>query len=384
MIKKIRVQNFKCFLDSTIEFNHLTILAGSNAVGKSSLIQSLLLIRQTIETLGTTFLRKDIPKLSSQELIEVPLNGNFGLNLGDSSQVLSSSADSEYISFIINGTMPFKFLVSKESHDTVIMFEDSPKLFDDDLSILQNEFHYLNAERLGPRVAQDIVNQRFSSTGTKGEYTGLTLSTNHLFRVDEKRRFESKKTTVPNLNKQVEYWLDFVIPGIEVSTKIYHEIGRVGFYLRRTYSDTSPLNPNNVGFGVSYVLPIIVSGLLAQNGCLLIVENPEAHLHPSGQSKIGQFLAKVANSGVQIIVETHSEHVINGIRIACLKNTISNKLISINYFSMEEKSRTSNVEHLTLNEFGDLSYWPNGFFDQEEKDLAEIFESRMKESTKDV
>ena len=372
MIKNVTIKNFKCFLDNSISFNGLTVLAGSNAVGKSTIIQALLLVRQTIDKLKTDYKPFDF---------EIQLNGEYLLNLGDTSQVLSSAATSEEIIFILNdktnNKMAFYYSMSKEKSELVLKFNNSEMVHQNQsLSIYNNQFHYLNAERLGPRVIQSVVNQKFANTGFQGEYTGCTLANNTDYKIDKERRFNSAKLTVPNLNKQVEYWLNYIVPGIEITTALYHEINMVGYHLRRSYSDTKPLNPNNVGFGISYVLPIIVSGLIAEKGCLLIVENPEAHLHPSGQSRIGQFLAQIASSGVQVLIETHSEHVINGIRIATLKKCIPNDLISINFFNINEKSKSPEIQHLTIDENAGLSDWPYGFFDQEERDLAYIFEGR--------
>ena len=104
---------------------------------------------------------------------------------------------------------------------------------------------------------------------------------------------------------------------------------------------------------------------------MFIVENPEAHLHPSGQSRIGKFLARMAASGLQVVVETHSEHVINGVRIATL---VANDLLPgdaiINYFSVQNKK--VEVEEITIKPDGDLTSWPVGFFDQEQRDFAEM------------
>ena len=389
MIENLTIKNYKCFLSTSIKLNRITILAGTNAVGKSSLIQVLLLIRQTIDKFNLTTKYRD--KTDYNNAINdfqnfcIRLNDVYNLNLGDSSQILSSDAISNEITFIINDHNSSKkqidYFVSRDNPELVLRLKNLKGFnkLDNDLSICKTQFHYLTAERLGPRVLQQMINQDFDNVGCQGEYTGYVLAKNGKLKVDEKRRISDSKLKVPDLNKQVEFWLNYIIPGVEISTELYQEINKVGFYLRRTYSDTKPLNPNNMGFGISYVLPIIVSGLIAENGSLLIVENPEAHLHPSGQSKIGQFLSKVASSGVQVIVETHSEHVINGIRIATLKNIISNELISINFFSMGEKSIEPNIEHITLDNKADLSNWPYGFFDQEEIDLAEIFEGRKNE-----
>lgn len=73
----------------------------------------------------------------------------------------------------------------------------------------------------------------------------------------------------------------------------------------------------NVGFGISYVLPIVLALVKAKKGELIILENPEAHLHPRGQRKMGELIARAAQGGVQVIVETHSDHILNGIRFVC-------------------------------------------------------------------
>lgn len=385
IIQEIRIENFKCFLDVTIPLNKLTIIAGANAVGKSTLIQALLLIRQTFEKYTEIDKFNTINEKNTEVALEIPLNGDYCLNLGNSSQIISSNAEKNEIIFTIKESIkfsheiPFKYITYPEKPELALEFRfPSIMVMRSPTSIYRKEFHYLNAERLGPRVTQNMINQEFPSTGYQGEFTGYVLAKNQQHKIDEKRKFRSKELKVPTLNKQAEYWLNYIIPGIEITNIPYTEINQVGCYFRRTYSDTSPLNPNNIGFGISYVLPIIVSGLIAEKGSMLIVENPEAHLHPSGQSHIGQFLAQMAASGLQVIIETHSEHVINGIRIAVLKDLISSDSVCIDFFNMEEKARQPRIEHITLDKDAELSYWPYGFFDQEEKDLAEIFKGRRK------
>ena len=124
------------------------------------------------------------------------------------------------------------------------------------------------------------------------------------------------------------------------------------------------------------MLPVITAGLLAREGEMFIVENPEAHLHPSGQSRIGQFLARVAASGVHVVIETHSEHVINGIRLASLKKEINHGDVVINFFSKEEDEYQPNIDSIFLNAYADLEKWPKGFFDQQQQDIGEIFRLR--------
>ncbi|WP_350017212.1 DUF3696 domain-containing protein [Rhodanobacter sp. IGA1.0] len=128
----------------------------------------------------------------------------------------------------------------------------------------------------------------------------------------------------------------------------------------------------NMGFGVSYALPIVAGGLSAISGGLFIVENPEAHLHPAGQSTMGVFLAWLASKGVQVILETHSDHVINGIRLAVGKmKYIACEAVSLLFFDSSE-SGLPLVQRISVSDRGTLSDWPEYFFDQYQIDVAEL------------
>src|SRR4029079_13492459 len=107
-----------------------------------------------------------------------------------------------------------------------------------------------------------------------------------------------------------------IAPEIELRAVTYPDTNMTALRLKRRGVTTEWLRPTNIGFGVTYALPIIVAGLLAAPGSLFLVENPEAHLHPAGQSRIGRFLATLAAAGVQVIAETHTDPARNGVRLA--------------------------------------------------------------------
>src|SRR5260221_6265573 len=106
---------------------------------------------------------------------------------------------------------------------------------------------------------------------------------------------------------------------------------------------TDRLRPQNVGYGLSHVLPILTACLGAQTGALLLIENPESHLHPSGQSAMGEFLAQVASAGIQLIVETHSDHVLNGIRRAVKRGQLTPQDVAIHFFMPRPAEDTLNT-----------------------------------------
>ena len=106
----------------------------------------------------------------------------------------------------------------------------------------------------------------------------------------------------------------------------------------------------------------------ANKGDLLLIENPEVHLHPAGQALMGQFLAEVAAAGVQVLVESHSDHILNGIRRAVKKGMLNVAKVSLHFFM----PRGGDVEQVTspiMDEKGTIDCWPDGFFDQFDKDL---------------
>jgi predicted ATPase len=363
MIQSLTIENFKCFNQlNTINLNTITILAGSNGVGKSSVIQSLLLLRQTIENHKLGF-------------GSVKLNDIYNLNLGNSKIVTSSLSNSKEIALTLK-TMDKTYLFKYDSDVVKTRFNLDIKHIDsieDTTSIFANEFYYLQAERLGPRDSQKMTEQTFDNVGCSGEFTNYIFNKLEMYQIEESRMIGE----VNNLKQEVESWMNLIVPGVQFNTEAYDKLKEVGLGIRRKGSDTDYLQPSNIGFGISYVLPIIITCLIAKKGSMVIIENPEAHLHPSGQSKMGAFLAKMANSGLQIIIETHSEHIINGIRVSSLHNVIPNDSIYIDFFNMKQEDSEPTIINITVDEKGSLSDWPEGFFDQHEKDIAEIFKKRV-------
>lgn len=370
MNRKIEVENFKCFAKKTeIKLGKITACVGMNSVGKSSVIQSLLLLRQIYDA---AYLYRDT-KIKEYEL---ELNNVYGLQLGDS-QHIKSSPDKEDIylkiddfEFRLNSIFNHPIQMVTKCQYTVSEMEKSKGIF-------ANAFFYLNAERQGPRNYQNINTLDRLGCGIHGENTFHFISRHEHDKIDASRLFPlDKSRTVNTVNKQIEYWMDYIIPGVELNINELNDLGISRLGIRQQVFDTGFMSPYNFGFGISYILPIVATGLLAEEGGMFLVENPEAHLHPSGQSRIGYFLAIMANAGIQVVLETHSEHVINGIRIGAIKSGMNPEDIRINFFSIDYESGEHKVELIELNDQMDLMEWPAGFLDQEENDLRILRELR--------
>jgi Uncharacterized conserved protein len=179
-----------------------------------------------------------------------------------------------------------------------------------------------------------------------------------------------------DLVSQVNAWLGDISPGTKLSLRPYAELDLVQIqYQFKTGSElTDAYRPTNVGFGLTYVLPIIVAVLSAQPGELLLIENPEAHLHPRGQRRMGELLGSAASAGVQIVVESHSDHALNGIRLAVRAGSLEPADVAIHFFSRTEQTGQTHLVHTspTIDRNGRLSDWPDGFFDEWDLALAEL------------
>ncbi|HND20426.1 MAG TPA: AAA family ATPase, partial [Acidobacteriota bacterium] len=148
---------------------------------------------------------------------------------------------------------------------------------------------------------------------------------------------------------QTELWMRELIPDLEIRALTLPGVTAAALRFRKRGHLDDWVRPANMGFGVSYTLPIIVAGLLARPGHMLVVENPEAHLHPQGQSRIGRFLALLAAKGVQVLIETHSDHVLNGIRLAATdEHPLQPENVLIHFFTGRGQGEAPIAEAITL------------------------------------
>lgn len=377
----LNIRNFKCFQQVDIEVNNLTVLVGANGYGKSSAIQALLLIRHTIE-------EKCQYDDGKQRFIQAPaslcneisLNGSYDLALGYSSSIINREVQESEINFSITdceseSSLHLTYIVDTTEDQLWIEAKNISISENSEFSILKKEFYYLNAERVGPRVLHPLQHTSFLNTGFKGELTAQVIDFNSgRERVSSERVFPETKNET--LAAQVNFWLDFIMPGVRVTAKTDTQTLISRILIENQLTKNDPVLSTNIGFGISYILPIIVNGLIAKSGSFFIVENPEAHLHPSAQSKIGEFLVMVANSGVKVVIETHSDHVINGIQIAVAKNPMFEKKTTINFFSLNNEMKQPEVMPIKVLEQGQLSEWPAGFFDQAQQDYSTLLKLR--------
>ena len=245
---------------------------------------------------------------------------------------------------------------------------------------------YISADRLGPKISLPLDRRlrEFPAIGDHGEYVIGFLDALRNLSVPELLRHE--KAQGVTLEYQVIGWLEEIAPGIELryATDSKRDAAHIEF---------NSFRPTNVGFGLSYCLPILAAILgmastapamgwetdwgaewekhkLAR-GMLVMIENPEAHLHPSGQTALGRLIALGAKCGLQFIIETQSDHLMDGIRIAVKEGDLTPEQVMFHYLTRNKDGETA-IESPTLHANGKLSSWPQGFFDQTMKNRTKL------------
>ena len=367
MISKLTINNFKCFDQQAILLQPLTLLSGLNGMGKSSVIQSLLLLRQSALQ-GT---------LQDRGLM---LNGDL-VQLGTGLDVLFEGAEKEEISLGIEtregSSGSWRFAVESSS-DILRTLDGQVRggLFDEGL--FGKGFEYITAERIGPRNSFEMSEWEVGQNrcvGSRGEYTAHFLG----MYGTEKLACEAlahDKAPSHQLLHQVEAWMGEICPGTRVHIAAHADMRLMSlqYSFVAGKQESNRFRSGNVGFGITYTLPVLVAILAADRGSLLLLENPEAHLHPRGQAQLGRLVALAASSGVQIVLESHSDHILNGIRVAAKQGCICPDDIALHFFERDEAEGqiVSHIKSPRIDEDGRLDMWPDGFFDEWDKSLEAL------------
>ncbi|MDE5944554.1 MAG: DUF3696 domain-containing protein [Rikenella sp.] len=208
--------------------------------------------------------------------------------------------------------------------------------------------------------------------GTKGEFAVYYLNVfgTELKVPDALCHPNAKSNT---LIHQTAAWLGEISPDVKLDIQEISGADKVILGYQIGLSNNN-FRPKNVGFGISYVLPVIVSLLCVKKDKIVIIENPEAHIHPKGQAEMGRLIALAAAQGMQLFVETHSDHIVNGIRVAVKEELIEQKKVNISYFSRQttDTEQFSKIQHIRIDKNGELSDYPTDFMDEWNNQLLKL------------
>ena len=396
MLTKFELKNFKCFQELELPCASLNLLCGLNGTGKSSVIQTLLVLRQSLESR------------------ELSANGRLDLSggrvdLGSGTDVIHDGDVEPVVSFVLHSNehnepaeLVFEHMTPEASRDPSrpymeIWGVNSSNVFDDglyadglyesidaytvgwpsELIPTYTRLLYAPAERVGPQknYPHSITRATRGDLGPKAEYAWSYLAHHQrepMAAGDPRVRQADQRLLID----VVDQWLQDISPGAHIDLEVIEKADLIvpAFAFDQPLDvATRPYRATNVGFGLSYTLPVLLA-LLAPPGTLALIENPEAHLHPRGQTQLGELAARAAMAGVQVFVETHSDHFMDGVRIAVKEGLIAPEDVRFNYFSRQGNVATATTPK--VDDQGRLSEWPEGFFDQNALNLARLLAPR--------
>lgn len=348
MLTQVNIKNFKSIQDESLKLAPLTILTGTNSSGKSSVIQAIMLmIMNSAES----------NQFSMESLLR---------HVSEFKTIRNKRTNAKSVEINLHDTDMKFHRVIFQGDDVV---KESDELYYYEYNKYKNapELLYLNANRLG---AQDFVPSSNRRVGEQGEFIFSTFEKIKTDIVEESLiKFEDSKT----ISFQVAEWLSYITgTSSELKTEKMGEQVNIYFTIKDLEGDVSPFN---LGAGMSYISKVIIICLMAKKGDLVILENPEVQLHPKAQAHLGEFLSFIAQGGVQLIVETHCEHLLNKIAYQIFDDKFSSEDLVIHYKSDVE----SNFSTLLIDENGNytnsdglITSFPSGFFDATLNDLLSM------------
>jgi len=379
MIDRLTISNFKAFASADIRLAPYTLLSGLNSSGKSTVLQALALLRQA----------KVQGLLHDNEGGGIPLNGDL-VELGTGQDVLheehvTAPGAHPEIGFRLSAesVLPYEWRARYGREDDLLPLmvcepPGSARDFSDEdetaFTLFNQGFQYLRADRINPAVTYPRSHEmsvRRGFLGVRGEYT-----------IDYLRHYQDDAVPFaalhhpeasPRLLDQAEAWMSAICPGVRIHAEAIErtDLVRLGFQFTRAGKlTTGQHRPTHVGFGLTYVLPVIVACLTARPGSMILVENPEAHVHPQGQSAMARLTCAAASIGAQLVVETHSDHILNGVRLAVKRGLIPADDVVLHYFRREDDG--IRIQSPVMGPDGMLSHWPEGFFDEWDRSLDEL------------
>jgi len=374
VITRLDLRHFKCFRELRLPLGSLTLLSGVNASGKSSVLHALGLFQQTIREHEW-----------SRRLL---LNG-VSVQLGVVSDVVDQVYGRRECEIgLVHADREYRWRFRGDRSDMSMGVSavnvgeqefDEPKMLrrlmpagsgEHSLGEHLERLTYLTAERMGPREVYRLDDPQVAPVvGPTGEDAVSVL---HLGRDEVVLSALRLGDRPPTRWWQVIGRMEQFFPGCGLSIEAIPHANAVTLGLR-TSPSTEFHRPINTGFGLTQVLPLVVAAVSAREGDLLLIENPEVHLHPSGQAAMGEFLVEVAAAGVQVLIETHSDHILNGVRRAVKNGVHPPDDVLLHFFRPRDESKEDErpqVESPTIDLAGNVDTWPEGFFDQFDKDTS--------------
>lgn len=375
MIQKYSIHNYKIHRDTTLQLAPLTIFTGVNSAGKSSVFQTMLMLRESLLKRHSS----DILDLSGRSF-DVDSKAFELINWGiedPSCFTLGLTVD--------NGVF-YEFIYSYPAPSAInpdmLRSKDGAKVYAEEelkevSSLFTDQFQYISAFRSGPvsiyhSSTEALEKHQVSGDMGRGEYAVMLYSRLQTtdIQISALKHPDENSLLVQD---QVQAWMNEVTAGVKIDVKESANEFRLNLGYATQHGKNRYASALNSGYGVGYVFSIIVALLTARAGSFIIIENPEAHIHPAAQAAIMRLIANATANGVQIILETHSDHIINAALVAMKKNIINRNALNVYYFTRNEETFVSEPVLLHVGKDCRIKKAPKGFFDQMTSDLEVLF-----------
>lgn len=348
-IKEYKIHNYKSFKEGFFKLNRFNLFSGANSAGKSSAIQALLNAADNIKESKKPhrFIARHTPSVTFNEV------RNFITNAKEFDVTLST----EKQQFRLNFTPCDDALINIEVMQSNEVDSD---LYD----LLHDNLFYLPATRTG-RLSDSTINPNPDQNilGLNDEYI-VDYYYNNRSNVLSTELI--KDTSLKTLEGQVNFWLNKL-----TGYKLVVEMDGSQYKVKFETKNGKQLYPYHVGTGISFITGVIIVSLAMPANSIIIIENPEIHLHPAAQADLTDFLAMIALSGRQVLLESHSDHVFNGIRRLLHKHTLQVDDVSV-YNFVRDQDGLSYGTFVTLSQEGGIVNYVPDMFEQFDKDLDEI------------
>jgi predicted ATPase len=271
--------------------------------------------------------------------------------------------------------------ISAEVHLDEVVYAPPEVGVAERLNDVMGELHRFFRERvvyLGPLRQDPQIVYRAAPVGAEGF---LGIKGEHMAAVVHASRTRDVLCPMdegPGRTMRLVEALDYWVRRLEIADAVHtQDLGRLGIQVSVDRGEIRELDLTSVGVGVSQLLPVVVMCLLAPPGSVVLIEQPELHLHPALQQRLGDFLLACARSGRQLLVETHSEHVISRIRYRIANDPTDDVRSWVAIWYGEQQDSRSTFRRVEISPFGGIQDWPRGFFDQTAEESKRIVEAGL-------